>query len=554
MAELKGHEEPQGFARPLGAKHGAEQAPHDLEGGARGRGADARLRDAALRVDHRRRPGRHRAGRAAAPARRADDHRREERAARRQLAQPLQVALPARPGLVRPPALPAVPAELAGLRARRTRSATGWRCTRGSWSSTTGPGRRPSRRHYDEAKKEWTVVVDRDGEEVTLRPKQLVFATGMSGKPNMPKFPGMDDVPGRAAPFLAAPRPRRLRGQEGAWSSARTTRRTTSAAALWEDGADVTMVQRSSTHIVRSDTLMDIGLGALYSEQAVDRRIDHPQGGPDLRLAALPDPARVPDPALRRRCSERDADFYGGLEKAGFRLDWGADDSGLFMKYLRRGSGYYIDVGASQLVIDGKIKLKRGQVAEITETGVKLDDGDRAAGRPHRLCHRLRLDERLGGRPDQPGGRRQGRQGLGPRLGHAEGSGPWEGEQRNMWKPTQQEALWFHGGNLHQSRHYSQYLAPAAEGAHGGHPDAGLRAAGGAPSELTVLALKRHPPGRRLRLCPHGGTVGSKRGRSPSCRCIDLRRLHAAWRAPGSRIGQISAPSFSANFRRRLGQ
>jgi putative flavoprotein involved in K+ transport len=36
--------------------------------------------------------------------------------------------------------------------------------------------------------------------------------------------------------------------------------------------------------------------------------------------------------------------------------------------------------------------------------------------------------------------------------------GPWEGEQRNMWKPTQQEALWFHGGNLHQSRHYSQFL------------------------------------------------------------------------------------------------
>ena len=37
--------------------------------------------------------------------------------------------------------------------------------------------------------------------------------------------------------------------------------------------------------------------------------------------------------------------------------------------------------------------------------------------------------------------------------------GPWEGEQRNMWKPTQQENLWFHGGNLHQSRHYSLYLA-----------------------------------------------------------------------------------------------
>jgi putative flavoprotein involved in K+ transport len=37
--------------------------------------------------------------------------------------------------------------------------------------------------------------------------------------------------------------------------------------------------------------------------------------------------------------------------------------------------------------------------------------------------------------------------------------GPWEGELRNMWKPTQQEGLWFHGGNLHQSRHYSQFLS-----------------------------------------------------------------------------------------------
>ena len=38
---------------------------------------------------------------------------------------------------------------------------------------------------------------------------------------------------------------------------------------------------------------------------------------------------------------------------AGFMLDWGDDGSGLFMKYLRRGSGYYIDVGASDLVANG---------------------------------------------------------------------------------------------------------------------------------------------------------------------------------------------------------
>ena len=48
--------------------------------------------------------------------------------------------------------------------------------------------------------------------------------------------------------------------------------------------------------------------------------------------------------------------------------------------------------------------------------------------------------------------------------------GPWEGEQRNMWKPTQQEKLWFHGGNLHQSRHYSLYLALQLKARHEGIP------------------------------------------------------------------------------------
>ena len=73
---------------------------------------------------------------------------------------------------------------------------------------------------------------------------------------------------------------------------------------------------------------------------------------------------------------ERDADFYGRLEAAGFQLDWGEDGSGLFMKYLRRGSGYYIDVGASELVADGEIKLQAGgQVDHLTEDAVVLDDG-----------------------------------------------------------------------------------------------------------------------------------------------------------------------------------
>jgi len=145
-------------------------------------------------------------------------------------------------------------------------------------------------------------------------------------------------------------------------------------AALWEHGADVTMVQRSSTHVVKSDSLMEIGLGALYSEEAVRNGITTDKA--DMIFASMPYRImhrwQIP---LYEKIKERDADFYARLEKAGFALDFGDDGSGLFMKYLRRGSGYYIDVGACDLVINGDIKLARGQVSHLTRDAVVLEDG-----------------------------------------------------------------------------------------------------------------------------------------------------------------------------------
>ena len=37
--------------------------------------------------------------------------------------------------------------------------------------------------------------------------------------------------------------------------------------------------------------------------------------------------------------------------------------------------------------------------------------------------------------------------------------GPFEGELRNMWKPTAVDGLWFQAGNFAESRHYSRFLA-----------------------------------------------------------------------------------------------
>ncbi|MGY1591459.1 NAD(P)-binding domain-containing protein [Geodermatophilus sp. SYSU D00708] len=320
------------------------------------------------------------------------------------------------------------------------------------WSSTVA-----TRASYSPEKGEWTVELEREGDAVTLRPKHLVLATGMSGKPNIPDLPGKDVFRGDQHHSSAHPGPDAYAGKRcvviGSNNSAFDI-----CGALWEHDADVTMVQRSSTHIVKSATLMDIGLGALYSEEAVANGVTTEKA--DLVFASIPyrimHEFQIP---LYQQMAERDADFYERLEKSGFRHDWGDDGSGLFMKYLRRGSGYYIDVGAADLVAGGEVKLAQGQVDHLTEDAVVLADGTELPA--DLVVYATGYGSMNGWAADLIS--QEVADSVGKVWGHGSGTtkdpGPWEGEQRNMWKPTQQEALWFHGGNLHQSRHYSLYLA-----------------------------------------------------------------------------------------------
>ncbi len=311
---------------------------------------------------------------------------------------------------------------------------------------------------YDEFKEEWTVVVEREGKEVVLRPKHLVLATGMSAVPNMPQIPGMERFKGDIHHSSKHPGGESYAGKKavvlGSNNSAHDI-----CADLWESGADVTMIQRSSTHIVKSDSLMEVALGGLYSEEALKNGVTTDTA--DMIFASIPyrimHTFQIP---VYEEIARRDADFYQRLEAAGFMLDWGDDGSGLFMKYLRRGSGYYIDVGASELIIDGSIKLRSGvTIAEIKEHSVVLSDGSEL---PADLIVLATGYSSMNGWAaqliSQDVADKVGKVwGLG--SGTTKDPGPWEGEQRNMWKPTRQEGLWFHGGNLHQSRHYSQFLS-----------------------------------------------------------------------------------------------
>jgi putative flavoprotein involved in K+ transport len=321
------------------------------------------------------------------------------------------------------------------------------------WTSTECRSAR-----YDEARKEWSVVADRAGESVTLRPKQLVLATGMSGVPEMPRFSGADRFRGEQCHSSRFTSGANHAGRRcviiGSNNSAHDI-----CADLWEHGADVTMVQRSPTVVARSESLMELAQGPLYSEAALANGVTTDIA--DLTVASLPHrvaPRRATK--VYQEILRRDRDLYERLDKVGFLYSFGEDGSGIHAKYVRRGSGYYIDVGACELVANGSIKLKsRVTVEQLTETSVVLTDGTEL---PADLVVYATGYGSMNGWAakliSQDVADKVGKcWGVGSDT--AKDPGPWEGELRNMWKPTQQEALWFQGGNLMQARFYSLILA-----------------------------------------------------------------------------------------------
>jgi putative flavoprotein involved in K+ transport len=299
---------------------------------------------------------------------------------------------------------------------------------------------------YDEAAGVWDVRLRRpDGEERLLRPAHLVLATGASGEPRVPEIPGLEDFRGTVSHSSAHPGGAGFAGRRavvvGACNSGHDI-----AQDLHENGAEVTMVQRSSTYVLSSEHGIPISFAGLYEE-----------GGPptedaDLLFAAFPFAllAELNKPSTQA-IADLDRDLLDGLERAGFALDFGDDGSGLLMKYLRRGGGYYIDVGCSRLIADGQVKVKQGVAIErFTETGLAFADG------------RTRDADVVVLATGYEDMRETARRLLGDEV--ADRCTPvWgldeEGELRTIWRDSGHPGLWFMGGNLHLCRFFSRYLA-----------------------------------------------------------------------------------------------
>ncbi|KAG6860939.1 hypothetical protein C0995_005769 [Termitomyces sp. Mi166 len=262
----------------------------------------------------------------------------------------------------------------------------------------------------------WNVRISRgDGSERTFTVKHIVFATGLGSNDGVfPKYPGMDSFKGQILHSSRHKSAADHLGKKvvviGACTSAHDI-----CADCYAHGVDVTMYQRSSTYIMSTRNGWKVIFEGVYSERGLPTDIA------DRVTASFPHHFNV---GLAQRST-----------KAIAELDKFVHD----------------DTGASQLIADGKIKLKTGSLLEsFTETGLKFEDGSElpadvvvfATGLGDSRAHIRKVvgEEVL--------------KSVNPIWGFDP-----EGELNSVWRDMGVKGLWSMLGNLALCRFHSKHIA-----------------------------------------------------------------------------------------------
>lgn len=296
---------------------------------------------------------------------------------------------------------------------------------------------------YDEAEGRWNVTLRRtDGTTRTVHPRHVVMATGVSGIPNMPEIPSLKNFAGTVLHSSQYDDGERWKGKKaiviGTGNSGHDI-----AQDLHSSGTDVTLVQRSSTLITNIEPSAQLAY-AIYNEGTLEDN--------DLIATSMPlRLARRSHVMLTEQSKKLDQPLLDDLERVGFKLDFGDGGTGWQFKYLTRGGGYYFNVGCSDLVASGAIKLRQfADIEGFVTGGVHMKDGATvpadlivlATGyKPQEHLVRKLFGEEVVER-------------IGPIWGYGKGQ-----ELRNMYTRTGQPGLWFIAGSLAQCRINSKYLA-----------------------------------------------------------------------------------------------
>ena len=298
---------------------------------------------------------------------------------------------------------------------------------------------------YKEDKKYWNVKLKLpDGIIKVMKPKHIVMAVGVSSVPNRTKIPGINDYKGKVIHSVDYDSGKDYNGKNvlvyGTGTSAHDV-----AQDLYVHGANVKIVQRSPSMVVNVEPSAQLPY-QLYSEGP---NID------DCDLITISTPLQVlkkTHQLLTEKTKRIDKPLLDKLTSVGFNLEYGEENSGWQFKYLTRGGGYYFNVGASDLIADGKIKvIQFSDIEKFVSTGIEIKSGEKfnidlmvtATGYKGQEY----VVEELFGKS------------VVDKIGPIWGFDDERQELRNMWMQTKQPGLWFHAGSLAQCRIFSKFLA-----------------------------------------------------------------------------------------------
>jgi len=297
--------------------------------------------------------------------------------------------------------------------------------------------------HYDETEERWSVTLRRaDGSALKMRPRHVVMATGVSGIPSVPEIASLEDFTGKILHSSQYDDGENWKGKRaliiGTGNSGHDI-----AQDLHSSGAEVTLVQRSSTLITNIEPSAQLAYAA-YNEGTLEDN--------DLIATSMPLVlARRSHVLLTEQSKTFDKELLDGLERVGFKLDFGENGTGWQFKYLTRGGGYYFNVGCADLVASGAIKLLQfSDIDTFVAEGARLKNGETITADLIVLATGYKRQEYLVSKLFGDGVALR----VGPIWGFGDGQ-----ELRNMYTRTPQPGLWFIAGSLAQCRINSKYLA-----------------------------------------------------------------------------------------------
>ncbi|GIZ47573.1 hypothetical protein CKM354_001066100 [Cercospora kikuchii] len=293
---------------------------------------------------------------------------------------------------------------------------------------------------WDEDTQRWTVTVNTEGKEWSLRAKHIVFAIGTVGAfPARPEIPNEESYRGTAVHSTAFKNAIPWAGKKGIVVGTGNTAHDVAEDMVDSGLTSVTMTQRTRTMVIPMQVFKPLH-SRLYHADADLASSDRAEWG-------LPFPVQgAVSKTLFGHWRKTDPALYDGLESQGFKTEIPN-----LVTIHNRSGGHYIDVGAAQKIIDGKIHIKNGLISSFTPNGLRFKDGSE-----------IEADLIVFATGFNVNIRNQVAAIVGNEIGELlEDSGGFDldGELRGGWKPQGHPKLWYTAGEFGQCRFYSRFLA-----------------------------------------------------------------------------------------------